>query len=193
MLKRLLLAPSGNAWLDCVTLTPSLASRPKMCPACARSSSPSSRPPWFTEGKPDENTTKAISSSYSAKLFTVIGLIMLGSFGPDLLSLELIIVCDCMFSSTVFSLAFWVGGKWDPPGQSPLVLLCIVIFNCTDNKILFQIVHGTVSFFFGTPWSLWVCWGGVWVEVGLKDLREISLPSHPLHTPILLFWDRLIL
>lgn len=31
---------------------------------------------------------------------------MPSSFGPNLLSLELIIVCDCMFPSTVFSLAF---------------------------------------------------------------------------------------
>lgn len=56
---------------------------------------------------------------------------MLSSFGPNLLSLELIIVCDCMFPSTVFSLAFreergrgWEGISRQQPQP---VLLCIIL------------------------------------------------------------------
>lgn len=44
-------APSGNVWLGSVTLTPSQVSKQRMCPACARCWSRSSRLRWFVEGK----------------------------------------------------------------------------------------------------------------------------------------------
>lgn len=56
---------------------------------------------------------------------------MPSSFGPNLLSLELIIVCDCMFPSAVFSLAFREergrGREGSSQQQPQPVLLCIIL------------------------------------------------------------------
>lgn len=113
-------ALSGNGWPGCVTLIPSPASRPKTSPACVLSSSPSSRPPWCTEEPPLWKHYICNILILLSEALHVIGLIMLSSFGPNLLSLELIIVCDCMFlPSTVFSLAFREVGRRRRKGGKP--------------------------------------------------------------------------
>ena len=59
------------------------------------------KPPW-------RNTASTVSSSHLLKLFTVTGWVMVSCLGPDILSLQLILICDGML---LFSLAFREEGK----------------------------------------------------------------------------------
>lgn len=58
------------------------------------------------------------------------------------LSLELIIVCDCMFPSTVFSLAFREEGEEQEEGEGslPTVASTCAFVHYSENKFLFQTV-----------------------------------------------------
>lgn len=72
----------------------------------------------------------------------LIGLIMLSSFGPNLLSLELLIVCDCMFlPSTVFSRADRRGRWQQGEGSLPRQPQPVLFVHYSGNKFLFQTIN----------------------------------------------------
>lgn len=134
MLMTHLLAPSGNVWLGSVTLTPSRASRRKMCPACAQCWFRSSRPHWFAEGKAQPTLQMQYLTLLREAVFAVIGLIMFKCFllfffvfGPNLTMYLEFDHCSVIACSS--SVSSWCP-NWEKTSRTvvSMLLLCIEIW-----------------------------------------------------------------
>lgn len=146
MLMTHLLAPSGNVWLGSVTLTPSRASRRKMCPACAQCWFRSSRPRWFAEGKAQPTLQMQYLTLLREAVFAVIGLIMFKCFllfcfwtKPHNVFRVWSLFCDCMFLLCVLLVSKLGENFQNCSLYAPPLKHWDLTFKCTNIKGLFKL------------------------------------------------------
>lgn len=89
------------------------------------------KPPW-------RNTASTVSSSHLLKLFTVTGWVMVSCLGPDILSLQLILICDGMLPSTVLpgiQRGGEAGEEAGKPNGSLNLCFCIILRICFPKNL----------------------------------------------------------